>query len=331
MHKIRPYLPHRCLNILYTLLFLILTACMLTHSRLSLYYAFTGLDLWYRNMVPVLLPFMILSGALIRMELTEGFTALVYPVVGPLFRVRRNVCYVIIMGFLCGFPMGAKCVGDLYARGGLTRGEASYLLAFCNNIGPIYFVSFALPLIGCTQTALCLFGMYGIPLLYGLFLRYTAYAGLYAADRPVPHRNVLTGNTLSAAFQNASGSLSPTPSLLSALDESIHASLQSILMLGGYMILFNLLMLLPHLITGNPPRLAAPLFEITGGLKLLGDSAPFCSLVLLSFGGFSCIAQTYTCIRDTDLSIGGYVFHKLILTALSAAYYSLCLRLFFRF
>lgn len=304
---------NRFMDLLYTAVFLLLTFCILTNSRLSLHYAFTGLDLWYRNMIPTLMPFMILSGTLIRMGLTEGFTTLVYPFVRPLFHVRRNVCYVMIMGFMCGFPMGAKCVADLYERGMLSRDEGTYLLAFCNNIGPVYFVSFALPLIGCGRIAPCLFGMYGIPLLYGLLLRYTRYRNLCQAS-----------GTHGAAAVN----LQPpgTQKLLRALDESIRTSLQSMLMLGGYMVLFNLLMLLPHLLIGKEPRVIAPLLEITGGLKLLGNLMPLYSLILLPFGGFSCIAQTYTCIGQTDLSIGDYVLHKLILTALTAGYYLLCLR-----
>ena len=51
------------------LFFLIMTICILTHSELSLAYAALGLQLWYERMVPVLLPFMILSGTLIRMGL----------------------------------------------------------------------------------------------------------------------------------------------------------------------------------------------------------------------------------------------------------------------
>ncbi len=304
----------KAVNLLYTAAFLLLTFCILTNSRLSLYYAFTGLELWYRNMIPTLMPFMILSGTLIRMGLTEGFTTLVYPFVRPLFHVSRNVCYVMIMGFMCGFPMGAKCVADLYERGKLSRDEGAFLLAFCNNIGPVYFVSFALPLTGCRQMAPCLFGMYGIPLLYGLLLRYTRYRNLYER----------AGTRTASASQNMQAAR--TQKLLGALDESIRASLQSMLMLGGYMVLFNLLMLLPHLTLGHTPRGLAPLLEITGGLKLLGDLMPLYSLILLPFGGFSCIAQTYTCIGHTDLSIGDYVLHKLILTALTAGYYLLCLR-----
>ncbi len=302
-----------CSDFLYIALFLVLTACILTNSRLSLHYAFTGLELWYNNMIPTLLPFMILSGTLLRMGLTEGFTTLVYPFVGPLFRVRRNVCYVMLMGFMCGFPMGAKCVNDMYAHRKISHREAEYLLAFCNNIGPIYFVSFALPLIGCRRIWPCVLGMYGLPLLYGLLLRYTAFRDLSAGET----------NCLSPS---SAGELPQTLHLFSALHESIYSSLQSILMLGGYMVLFNLLMLVPHLIMGHAPLFSAPVLEITGGLKLLGDTQPLYSLILLPFGGFCCIAQTYSCIQDTELSIGGYVLHKLLLTACTAIYYLLCLR-----
>ena len=44
-------------------------------------------------------------------------------------------------------------------------------------------------------------------------------------------------------------------------------------------------------------------------------------LILLPFGGLSCIAQTYTCIRDTGLSLWDYIQHKLYLTAITACYY----------
>lgn len=305
----------RLSHLSFTAFFLLMTCCILTHSRMSLFYAFTGLELWYNNMIPTLLPFMILSGTLIRMGLTEGFVTLVYPFVNPVFRVSRNVCYVMVMGFLCGFPMGAKCVNDMYVHGRISLREAQWLLSFCNNIGPVYFVSFALPLIGCQKILPCVLGMYGLPLLYGLVLRYTHYRGLNTGHN-------IAGENASPALHTREKNVGFFP----ALDESISSSLQSILMLGGYMVLFNLLMLLPHLLLGRVPRYIAPLLEITGGLKLLGDTAPGYSLILLPFGGLSCIAQTYTCIRDTGLSIGSYVTHKCILTAISAIYYLLCLR-----
>jgi len=158
-----------------TLFFFIITYCILTHSDLSLYYAFTGLEVWFNKMIPTLLPFMILSGIMVRMQLTDGFTVFIYPIIKPLFQVSKNVCYAMIMGFLCGFPMGAKTIQDLYSHKMISKREGEFLLAFCNNIGPVYFVGFVLPLLKRHFVLPYLLGMYGIPFVYGLFLRYTKF------------------------------------------------------------------------------------------------------------------------------------------------------------
>lgn len=87
----------------------------------------------------------------------------------------------------------------------------------------------------------------------------------------------------------------PAISLPDALDDAITAAGRSILQLGGYMIFFNLLNLLPRLLVSDSFRYASA-FEISGGLKLLGDRFPLYTLLLLPFGGLSCIAQTGSCI-----------------------------------
>lgn len=87
--------------------FVVMTCCILTHSSLSLAYAALGLELWYEKMVPVLLPFMILSGTLIRMGLVNSLIRPVQPLFEKIFRLSRPGTYVILMGFLCGFPMGS--------------------------------------------------------------------------------------------------------------------------------------------------------------------------------------------------------------------------------
>lgn len=323
------------------LLFLILTFCILTHSSLSLTYASLGLELWFRKMIPSLLPFMILSGIMVRLKLTEKMAMALFPVLGPVYRVRKNVVYCMMLGFLCGFPMGAKVTADLLERDMLTEKEAEYLLAFCNNIGPVYFCSFVLPLLGRQLILPYLFGMYGIPLIYGLFLRYTVFGKELATES-----NSFSGkprsNSASAAESIANGRSrglqlhicaadksrkKPGLRLLEAVDESIVASLHSILTLGGYMILFNLLNLVPHLLWGREPSLLAPILEITGGLSMLGGKLPLYSLLVLSFGGLSCIAQTYSCIKGTALSVGTYIRHKIILTLLNGCFY-LCWFLF---
>lgn len=291
-------------KILGVFFFVFLTSCMLTNSSLSLAYAALGLRLWYEKMVPVLFPFMVLSGTLIRMGLVESLIRPIRPFFGKLFLISDAAVYTILMGFLCGFPMGARTTAEFRNRQELSVSEGQYLLAFCNNFGPVYFLGFVLPLLRRTLKLPYLMGMYGIPVIYGLFLRYTVYR---------------------TRLQDASGGSQVTrpsvrTSLPDALDDAVNAAGRSILQLGGYMIFFNLLNLLPGLFLPQS-HLLAPLSEITGGLQLLEDRYPLYTLLLLPFGGLSCIAQTASCIRNTGLSLKKYIFHKFVLTLLTVLYY----------
>lgn len=296
--KIRYYCP--------VVMSLILICLILTKPAMCLSYSLSGLQLWFNRMVPTLFPFMVLSGIMVRMQLTDTFVSLLKPVLSPLFKVSPSCIYGIIIGFLCGFPMGAYTTAQLYETKQISKEEASFLLAFCNNIGPVYFLSFVLPTLGLSDLLYFLFGMYGLPLLYGLFLRHTIFR-----------------NRLSASGKSAHPL--QRESLLNALDHSVFTSLGGITKLGGYMIFFNLLFILPDLLFSDIlfQNMWCCLIEITGGIGLIQNKAPFFVLCILPFGGLSCIAQTYGMIQSTDLSIREYVMHKMILTAITVCYYSL--------
>ena len=117
------------------------------------------------------------------------------------------------------------------------------------------------------------------------------------------------------------------------MDESVLSALSGIARLGGYMVFFNLLFILPELaarlfsakegfavlFTGG----ISCLLEITGGINLMGNRMPHLVLCILPFGGLSCIAQTYSMIKNTDLSVTEYVMHKMVLTAVTVLYYAL--------
>lgn len=308
----------------YTLMAVGLTAVILLFPADCLSLALNGLNLWFGKMIPTLFPFMVLSGIMIRMNLTGAFVRMLNPVLGRIFKVNPSCIYGIVIGFLCGFPMGAHVAAQLCEQKQISAGEASFLLAFCNNIGPVYFLSFVLPTLFSGNISpgikLCLLmGMYGLPLLYGLFLRYTMYRNIIDPDG---HKYYSGQRTISLA---------------KALDESVFNSLTSIARLGGYMIFFNLLFILPDLTSrilhlgSQASRTfvgsAGCLLEITGGIGLLGNQAPAFVFCVLPFGGLSCIAQTYSMIKNTSLSVTEYVMHKMILTALTVFYYLLTAKL----
>lgn len=305
----------------YTFAALVLTVIILIFPAQCLSLALNGLNLWFERMIPTLFPFMVLSGIIIRMNLTDSFVKILNPILGKLFHLRRPCIYGIVIGFLCGFPMGAHVTAQLYEKKQISKAEASLLLAFCNNIGPVYFLSFVLPTLSLKQVTPFLFGMYGLPFLYGIFLRYTIYQNSIKES--------------SAGYFPKE----PAATLLTALDESIFHSLFSIAKLGGYMIFFNLLFVVPGLIANYlhlTERLShmligsvGCLLEITGGIGIVQDGAPYLVLCILPFGGLSCIAQTYSMIKNTDLSITEYIMHKMILTAITVFYYLLIIKLSF--
>ena len=303
-------------QLLFTALSLYLIFLMLRYPALSLEYASTGLTLWFTKMVPTLLPFMILSGIMIRMNLTERFVGLLHPLLHRIYGTSRNGSYTIIMGFLCGFPMGARIVGELYEQHKLSREESALLLSFCNNIGPIYFLSYVIPTLGIDRPGRPFLLMYGIPLLYGLLLM---------RIRPMMTRTVSSCEN-HPEVRSLRAEHPGSCSLLAAIDASVLSGLIGIARLGGYMIFFNLLNIVfqpfQHVNT-NILNIYRCLLEITSGIDCSGRSINFAILILLPFGGFSCIAQTYSMIRQTDLSLRPYLYHKAVQTAVTAACYLL--------
>lgn len=323
MHKADKF--HR---FLLTALSLYLIVLLLRYPTLSLEYASTGLNLWLKKMIPTLLPFMILSGIMIRLDLTESFVRLLHPLLHRLYGTSKNGSYTIIMGFLCGFPMGARIVGELYESGRLSHEESAHLLYFCNNIGPIYFLSYVVPVLAVKKPLIPFLIMYGIPLFYGLALcriapffhtraSCSADSGAFITDST--YNTEKNSNRTATAQQKAHH----TP-LLAAVDASVLSGLIGIAKLGGYMVFFNLLNIIfvpfQHVST-DLLNVYQCILEITSGIDHAGHSLYYPILILLPFGGFSCIAQTYSMISRTDLSVRPYIFHKVIQTALTASCY----------
>lgn len=319
------------LRFLYMAIGVYLIFLLLRYPALSLQYALAGLQLWFEKMIPTLLPFMILSGILIHMNLTEGFVRLFHPILHFLYGTTPNGSYTLLMGFLCGFPMGARIAGELCRTGRLQTEEGNLLLAFCNNIGPIYFLSFVVSTLSLEKPLMPFLVMYGVPLIYGLFvmrmpLLFHRSDGLSAA-RTSSHFYRLTKSINSELSATESFPQIPqAEGLLAATDHAVVSGLTGIAKLGGYMVFFNLLNILFVPFTRLPATLLQAYYcilEITGGIARCGSLHPYLVLVMLPFGGLSCIAQTYSMIGDTKLSIRAYLFHKLAQTALTALIYLL--------
>lgn len=281
----------------------------------------TGLLLWFQTVLPTLLPFFIVSNLLIRTDAALWLSRLTFPVLGRLFTVSLYGAFAMITGFFCGCPMGAKVTADLIREKRISLQEGKYLLSFCNNTSPGFIVSFLAfqclhsPSLSMPSLALIL----GVPLLCSLCFRKFFQISSLNLDSPTQ---------VSEKFNKT------LPDSL--IDSCIMDAINHITRIGGYIMLFSILFTLLSSIPQLPLLLRVlliPSMEMTNGAIYLCslNLSPLIRYVtvifLTSFGGFSCVAQTASVIRGTDLKILPYIVEKLI-TAMVTSLVS-CLYLIF--
>ncbi len=100
-----------------------------------------GIELCIRTVIPCLFPFFFLS-VFLTGGLSDSFAGILRPV-GKLCGIPQGAEGILVSGFLGGYPVGAKALGDAFRSGQLTRKEANRLLSFCSNAGPAFLFGMA--------------------------------------------------------------------------------------------------------------------------------------------------------------------------------------------
>lgn len=266
----------------------------------------TGILLWFDSLLPTLLPFLIVSQLLLKTTLVDSFLKILSPAFRWLFHCSDHGIFCMICGFLCGYPVGARLIALQIQDGKLTLREGQYLLSFCNNVSPVFCISYGILYgIGAAKTFAYLLSIYGSALIFGMLTR---------PKTPFP----LCGD--------AKKQTSSTETLFQLIDVCIIDSFLILIKLCGYLVLFSILSTaIFWLYPDCPESLHAAitsLLEITKGLSLLrqlpvGSLRSCLGIAALSFGGLCCLMQTHSVISGTGLSLQRYFFHKLFISALS--------------
>lgn len=279
--------------------------CLLIFPNGSLEGAKNGLLLWYTILLPTLLPFIICTNLLVG---TNAFSLLVKLLGLPLrklFGLTDNGSFPVIIGFLCGYPMGAKVSSDLYRDGYISKNEASYLLSFCNNPSPVFIISVLVTqILGDTNLLWITLGSLMLaPCIVSFFTR-----RYYKFDTVPTYKNEKKIHLD-----------------LSILDNSIMDGIQLIVKIGGYVVLFSILIAfaneLPYSLL-DKIKFLLPYLECTNGLGICNGISDFTSrylamLSVISFGGICAITQTNCLLIGTDLKIFPYVITKIITAILT--------------
>lgn len=288
-----------------------------------------GLLLWFEQLLPSLLPFLILSGLCVRFGLTDFIGKLFY----PFFRflpISKQGCYPIVIGFLSGYPVGAKTCADMLIEKKLTKREASFLLCLCNNASPMFLTGFTA--CNCLGLPKYRYLIFFIIVISGLFSALLLYPFLFK-HMPETYSSTV-GSITESAIENKKILAAPS-SAIQKLDETILSGFEVMVKIGGYIILFSIpatlfSALFSYLFSDSNqlsvflPAIVLGTLEISTGVSFLGSAAlPFLTKIVLTlsvcaFGGFSALAQTKSVIGSSGLSIRYYLLSKILQSIFAA-------------
>jgi len=133
--------PQRPGTLCLVLLLFFCLALMLRRADLAADYMRQGLALCARAVVPSLFPFMVLSDLLVTSGAGEWITAPFSRPLGKLLGLSRAGCCAVVLGLLCGFPVGARCALLAYKQGTVERSECERILACSSIPSPAFLIS----------------------------------------------------------------------------------------------------------------------------------------------------------------------------------------------
>ncbi len=251
-----------------------------------------GLVFCGRTLIPALFPFLVLCD-LLCVYRAQAFV-LPRRLRQLLWRFGLPDATPLLLGWLCGFPTGAKCVYSLFCDGILNKEQAERLLPLCTACSPAFL---------CVGIGHALFGQMrvGVLLLIGQTVSALLCGLLFSKQE---------GTT-----EEKRPSTARLPSLLDALPPAITDSARTMLSLCATVLFFSALCaplsLLPPPIGG----VLCGILELTAGVRAV-SALPFAVTAALlgffcGFGGL-CVAMQVRTVSGGALSLRLYLWAKLL-------------------
>lgn len=115
------------------ILFVVFNQNCILETRNALY-------MFLNSVFPTMFPFYVLTAILTQNPLLSKISKISAPA-ARLYKLPSESVSAIILGVLCGFPVGAKVTCDLYQNNLISKKEAALLASFTNNAGPVYVIT----------------------------------------------------------------------------------------------------------------------------------------------------------------------------------------------
>lgn len=272
-----------------------------------------ALNMFLNSVFPTMFPVYVLTSILVSNPLLFKLCKIFKPV-ARFYKLPTESVSAILLGLLCGFPVGAKVTCDLYQNKLLSSKEAALLASFSNCAGPIYVIT----IIG---------GIY----LKNAFVGFIIWLSIISAS-------LLSGLLLCRFFIKEKPSCNVqniTPKNKIDLASSVMSGFNTAMYVGAVIIFFASITAvfkkMPFL-SDNMYAILYSITELTGGLKTF-TSCLFAEFpktpstlvaaslsAIIAWSGFCVHMQVCGILKNANIKIKYYFTGKLLQSVLSALF-----------
>lgn len=276
-----------------------------------------GLQVWYKNLVPSLLPFIFVNNLARETGVFHFLGNLICSPISKLLRISNISTISYIASLFSGYPIGSKLIYDNFENGDISKDEGVAVAMFSNIASPL----FILGTVGATLFKNAELGLYLLTvqictsLILGILTSYS-------------HKNFYTPKRKAIE----------TKGFVSALSFSINNSITTITVIGCYVVILSVVtkmftilgvlnilsklltfMLAPFGLTvAHSTSIIIGLFEMTSGVVYLSNNESINIVTastisfILAFGGLSINSQCISFLSKVNINTTKFLSFKLI-------------------
>ena len=300
------------LNIILSLLILAVIILFVMRPKVGMQACFDGVSVWAKSLLPALFPFFILTGLLTHLGVVEKLSKKISKLTSVVFGCSGVSSYVYLMSILSGYPVGAKITADLYLNNTITSKEAIKITTFTSTSGPLFII-----------------GTVGIAMFNSFYLGLIVLIAHFVGA-------ILNG-VLFRSYKISEQDNFNVQTMDLNLEDIMLSSIKSILIIGGYVAIFFVLIaiiesyhIFDPLVWGlskilglcglnniSASAIISGVLEVTKGCLVLSTAklplkvSAIIATFLISFGGLCIHAQAFTFLRKFGMKYRLFVLIKL--------------------
>lgn len=298
-----------------SILLIILLSFLVIVPEVSISACLTGINVWATSILPALFPFFFFTKLLGDLGFITYISRGVAPLTKHLFNTSGISSYVYLMSILSGYPVGAKITSDLYENKIIDLGEAHRIVTFTSTSGPLF-------ILGTVAVGMFENKTIGYVVLLAHFIGAIVNGLCYRKYMLKTEKTIKPNNVSATQTENI-------------LENCMFSSIKSILIVGGYIAIFFMLItifnhfnlflpitfvlskIFPNLNENIITSVLNGIIELTRGcldLSTCGLNLNVSAIILsglISFGGISINLQALTFLKKMNINLKFYLCQKL--------------------